>query len=88
MIDGLKRFLEAITTFFEEIVVVLDQTTSLLNGIHFENSIIAHYLGYVRTVFGAPLWMLFTTVLLVPIGVSIWIYSLKGIDLVKRMFTP
>lgn len=87
MIEGFTEFLSTIVSFFQELLVIIQQTTDLLNGVNFSESVIAKYLGYPRYVMGAPLWTLFTTVLLIPLGVTIWIYSLKGIDLLKKLFS-
>lgn len=81
----LVQFIDKIVEILLMVVETTDKTADLLNGIEFQENAFTHYLGYARYVMGAPLWYLFTTVLLIPIGVTIWVYALKGIGYIKNL---
>lgn len=81
----LSAFFTAIVSLLTDIIDIVNQTVQLLNGVDFKGSIVAEYLGYIRYIFGPTLWFMFTTVLLIPLGVTIWIYCLKGIGYLKEV---
>lgn len=81
----LAELFTSIVTLLTDIVEIVRTTVGLLNGVDFNNSIVAEYLGYVRFIFGPTLWLMFSTVLLIPLGVTVWIYCLKGIGYIKEI---
>lgn len=83
--DGITKLLTGIVSLISDILIICHDTAEMLNGVNFDESIMANYLGYARYVFGAPLWALFCTVLLVPLGVTVWVWTLAGIDKVKTL---
>lgn len=85
MIDGLQNLFDKMMTLALDVLFIMNKTVDLLNGIDFENSVVANYMGYARYVFGGPLWFAFTTVLLIPLGVTIYIYILKGIGYIRQV---
>lgn len=66
-------------------VETLNQTCDCINSISFDNSEIYQWLGYAHYVMGDPLYQLFTTVMLVGVGVTLWTYLLKGIAYLKSL---
>ena len=83
--EFLDNLFTQIIDLLTSIVDIIIQTTDLLNGINFSESVMAEYLGYARFVFGAPLWALFCIVLLIPLGVTIFVWTLKGIAYIKTL---
>lgn len=81
----LVEFIQKIIDLLVAIIDVTDKTTDLLNGVMFTGTVMHEYLGYVRYIFGTPLWFMFTTVLLIPLGVTVYVYTLKGIGYIKNL---
>lgn len=56
-------------------------TCRRIDSVTFTDMALNDWLGYAHYVMGTPLYTLFSTVLLIAIGITIWTYVLKGIKL-------
>jgi hypothetical protein len=81
----LIEFIQKVIDLLVAVSGVINNTADMLNEVEFIGGIFHEYLGYIRFVFGAPLWIMFTTVLLIPLGVTVYIYTLKGIGYIKNL---
>jgi hypothetical protein len=66
-------------------VETLTTTCQRIESITFEDSEIYTWLGYAHYAMGTPLYTLFTTVILIGVGVTLWSYLLKGIGYIKNL---
>lgn len=80
------EFLYRILELLGLAIGVINDTAARLDSIDFNNDFVfVHYLGYAKYVMGTPLYTLFTTVILIAIGVTLWTYLLKGIGYLKHL---
>jgi hypothetical protein len=78
-------FLASIVALIKETISVIVNTTDRIDAIKFDNTAFAEWLGYARYAMGDPLYILFTSVILISIGVTLWTYLLKGIGYIKTI---
>ena len=64
---------------------MLQQATDALNGVDFDKTLPAQYLGYMHFAMGNVLYSGFTGVALIMVGASLWSFILKGIDFLKSV---
>lgn len=82
LLDLMKEILKTA----ENILFVLTSTTDTIDAITFdEQDFINQYLGYAKNAMGAPLYTLFTSMVLASIGLSIFTYFLKGLRYIKAL---
>jgi hypothetical protein len=84
--DSLE-FLQRLFDLLVSVGETIDETSRQLYSIDFENNIFTNYLGYFRYVVGSTNYTLFTTVLLIAIGISLWKYVIQGFTYIKS-FLP
>jgi hypothetical protein len=63
----------------------LNETCVRLKQIDFNNIPFTHWLGYAHYMLGTPLYTMFTSVVLISLGISLWTYTLKGIGYIKSL---
>lgn len=78
-------FLQGIVTLISDFVSIMISTANNIDTIEFETTAFADWLGYARYVMGDPLYIMFTTSVLISIGVTMWVYLLKGIEMIKSL---
>jgi hypothetical protein len=81
MLEILNEIYELVTGTIE----TLTTTCQRIESISFEDSGIYTWLGYAHYVMGSPLYELFTSVMLIGVGVTLWTYLLKGIGYIKNL---
>lgn len=81
MIDFFKSIVELITN----LVTTISGTADRIDEITFEGSVFVDYLGYAKYAMGAPLYTLFTSIILIAIGVSLWSYLVKGVMYIRGL---
>jgi hypothetical protein len=84
--DSLE-FLERLFNLLVSVGESIDETSRQLYSIDFQNNIFTEYMGYFRYVVGDTNYILFTTVLLIAIGISLWKYVIQGFSYIKS-FLP
>ena len=85
MIEGVQEFLSKVIEIITHVMTVIATTADNINSIQFSGSLIADYFGYFAYICGTTLYALYTTVLLISIGVALWVYVLKGIAMLKEL---
>lgn len=81
----ITQFWLAIVDILLNITKTLIGTTEAIDSITFEDSPFTQYMGYAKTVTGAPLWTMLTSVMMISIGVTVYKTFLKGVALVKSL---
>lgn len=81
MIDIVKEIFDTVQATVE----TLTTTCRRIESIDFEDSSILTWLGYAHYAMGTPLYVLFTTVVLIGLGVSLWSFMLKGIMYLRSL---
>jgi hypothetical protein len=81
MIDIVKEIFDTVAATVE----TLNTTCENINSIDFEDSELMTWLGYAHYAMGTPLYVLFTTVTLIGVGVSLWSFMLKGISYIRNL---
>lgn len=81
----ISQFWVALIEILWNITETLTSTTEAIDSVDFENNPFADYLGYAKYVTGDPLWLMFTTVMTVSIGVTIYKTFLRGVALIKQL---
>jgi hypothetical protein len=81
MFDIVKEIYDLISGTIE----TFNTTCERIESISFEDSEIYTWLGYAHYVMGSPLYELFTSVMLIGVGVSLWTFLLKGIGYIKNL---
>lgn len=66
-------------------IEAIQNTTKELDKITFTDTTMKDYLGYARYAMGTPLYTLFSSVILIAVGVTLWTYMLKGIGYLKNL---
>ncbi len=79
------EFLQSIVQLISDFITYVSQTADNIDSIKFESTAFADWLGYARYCMGDPLYILFTTVIEISIGVTMWTYLLKGISYIKAL---
>lgn len=82
---AISNFLSQLFELISNVVHIIQTTANNIDSITFNDTVFATYLGYARYVMGDPLYSLFTTVILIAIGISLWSYLLKGIGMLKNL---
>lgn len=85
MIDGLEEFITLIVDILNQSSATILDTAFKIDEINFENSIATDYLGYFHWIVGTTNYTLFTTILLISAGVTLWTTVLKGIGFVRSV---
>lgn len=83
IIEFFKNLWDIVTAVVETIVL----TAERIDSITFEDNGLTRYLGYARYVMGDLLYGLFTTSVLIALGLSLWTLVMKGIGLLRN-FLP
>lgn len=78
-------FLASIVQLINQTIDIIINTTDRIDEITFDNTAFAEWLGYARYAMGDPLYILFTSVILISIGVTLWTYLLKGISYIRSI---
>lgn len=81
MLELLAELKNIVTGVLETIV----QTTDNLDSIQFDESFLATYFGYAKYAMGSTLFGLFSTVVLIALGISIWSFLLKGFGYIRNL---
>lgn len=86
--ENLGAFFAEIVKIIASIITAMNDTATAIEQVSstdLNNSVVLQYMGYVVNVMGRPLWLLFT--MLLQIGMGLFIYStfLKGTNLVKEL---
>jgi hypothetical protein len=81
VLDVLGSFIE----FLTGLIQIISDTASNIDHITFEKSLFKDYMGYAHYAMGTPLYTLFTTIILIAIGVTLWTYILKGIGMIRNL---
>jgi hypothetical protein len=81
----ISQFWAALIQILWNITDTLVNTTNTIDSIEFEDNIFTQYMGYAKTVTGAPLWTMLTSVMMISIGVTVYKTFLKGVALVKDL---
>ena len=81
MIDFLKDAVDLINTSSD----VMADTCSRIDSITFEGLTINKWLGYAHYVMGTPLYMLFSTVVLISLGLMLWKWTIRGITMLFEL---
>lgn len=84
MIEILDQLIDTISATIE----TLNNTCVRIDSIEFEDSLFSVYLGYAHYALGTPLYVLFTTVVLISLGVSLWSFILRFIMFLRQMLLP
>lgn len=79
------EFFQNIVDIISNIINILADTATNIDSITFDSTAFADWLGYARYAMGDPLYILFTTTILISIGVTLWTYLLKGIEMIKSL---
>lgn len=82
-LEGMLEFLESVNNILNLTAETMLTTTETIDSVDFDNNIATDYLGYFRWIVGDINYQLFTTLLIVSAGVTIWTTTLKGIGFVK-----
>jgi hypothetical protein len=81
MLDFLANIVSLISSFIDTIF----NTTTRINSIQFDNTVFTDWMGYARYAMGDPLYIMFTTTILISIGVTMWGYITKGIAAIRAL---
>lgn len=81
MIDFFKNLIELLTN----IIGVLGDTANRIDEVTFDDSLFKQYLGYAKYVMGTSLFTVFTSSVLIAIGVSMWTYLIKGVFYIRSL---
>lgn len=82
LIEIAQYILQLIT----DLIDIITGTAERIDSITFqEGNIILQYLGYAKYVMTTPLYTMFTTVILISVGVTVWTYLLKGLGYLKNV---
>lgn len=81
----MTEFFQNIVTIIQTVIQTIADTAKNIDGIKFEGTAFSDWLGYARYGMGSPLYTLFTVVILISIGISIWTFLLKGISYLKSI---
>lgn len=84
MNDILELF-DKVVWLLNQVIQTIIDTSDRIDSINFDDSVFANYLGYAKYAMGTSLYALFTTVILISIGVTLWVYLLKGIGYIKNI---
>lgn len=80
------EFFAEVLQLFEDMIVTLVETTSRIDALEFAGGEqVLHYLGYMKYIMGAPLYTIFTSIILISIGVAMYTYLIKGIGYIKNL---
>lgn len=85
MIEGFTEFLSSIVKLFTDSLEILTKTADRIDSITFDNSVPVEYLGYARYVLGDTFYLLFTTVVLIALGVALWSFLVKGVGYIRNI---
>ena len=83
--DGFDQFFITLYHILDRFSDILIQTTNYLDGIDFSETSFAQYMGYFRYLAGDGVYIPFTTVTLIAVGVEIWKTLLKGVGWIKNL---
>lgn len=82
LIEFAKQLYELVVSLLQ----IISSTADRLDSITFEDgSMILNYLGYAKYVMTTPLYSLFTSIVLISLGVTVWTYLLKGLGYLKNI---
>lgn len=81
MIDFFQNIVDIITN----VISIIANTADNIDTIKFNSTAFADWLGYARYAMGDPLYIMFTTTILISIGVTLWTYLLKGVEMIKSL---
>lgn len=84
MIEILDQLIDTISATID----TLNNTCARIDSIEFDDSSFSLYLGYAHYALGTPLYVLFTTVVLISLGVSLWSLILRFVMFLRQMFLP
>lgn len=83
MLEGWADFLSSILNMFTNALETLILTADRIDSITFDNSIPSQYLGYARFVLGDTFYILFTSVVLIALGITLWSIVVKGVNYIR-----
>lgn len=78
-------FFQSIVSMIWTMITTINDTADRIDSITFKSSVFSDWLGYARYVMGDPVYVLFSTTLLISLGASMWTFLLKGIDMLRRI---
>lgn len=79
------EFFEKIVDLFLLPLEFLNNAAAALNNFHFDETILYDYLGYMHFAMGTPLYIIFSSVLLIGIGASLWSFIIKAVNWILEM---
>ena len=79
------QIIDNIVQLISDVIEIITTTATNIDSITFTNTVFHEYLGYAKYAMGSTLYGLFTTVILISIGVTLWSYLLKGIGMIKNL---
>lgn len=74
------EFFEKIGALFLLPLEFLNNAAKALNDYQFEELILYDFLGYMHFAMGTPLYMLFSSVVLIGVGASLWSFIVKAVN--------
>lgn len=81
----MMEFFQEVVNFIYSVLNIIATTADNIDTIKFESTVFADWMGYARYAMGDPLYILFTTTILISIGVTLWTYLIKGIGYLRGM---
>ena len=79
------EIISRIYTVISEVMEAICNTADTINSVDFGNTLFAKYMGYFHYVVGSPNYEIFTTLVLIGAGISLFGFILKGIGLLKNL---
>lgn len=80
-------FLKELGDIASSVVDAMDTGVKYLNSVDFTQTAVFKYLGYFRWVMGDINYFAFTSTIIIGLAVTIWTYTLKGLNYLKT-FLP
>lgn len=78
-------FLDQVLYIISRATSAINETTVAIDSVDFDSSIATDYYGYFHWVVGTTNYTLFTTLLLVSAGLTLWTTVLNGIAFIKNV---
>lgn len=78
-------FFKELGNIVSSMVTSMGDAVDYLDAVEFKDSGLFQFLGYFHYVMGSANYFAFTSVMLIGLGVTLWTYTLKGIDLIRSL---
>lgn len=83
--DDQKTIIAKLIDILEDMISTIDSTADAIDSITFKDSFFSDYLGYVRYVLGDTFYLLFSSVVLISLGIGLFTTFLRGWQLIRSL---